>query len=87
MTMRMDAEMEALVERASANGAAKALAMLGLDDDSARDDVKELRELLSAWRDAKRSAWKAVVDWVVRGVLALLLVAIAVRMGFAAWVH
>lgn len=87
MTMRMDAEMEALVERASASGAARALAALGLDDENARDDVKELRELLSAWRDAKRSAWKAVVDWVVRGVLALLLVAIAVRMGFAAWVH
>ena len=82
-----DAAMEAMIERASAAGAAHALAALGLDDERARDDVRELRELLSAWRDAKTSAWKAVVDWAVRGVLALLLVAIAVRMGFASWLH
>ena len=41
----------------------------------------ELRELLSAWRDAKKSAWKAAIDWLVRGVLALLLVGIALRLG------
>jgi hypothetical protein len=40
-----------------------------------------LRELLSAWRDAKASAWKAAVEWLVRGVFALLLVGIAVRLG------
>jgi hypothetical protein len=43
----------------------------------------ELRELLKAWRDAKTSAWKALVEWVIRGVLALLLIGIAVRLG--AW--
>ena len=37
-----------------------------------------------AWRDAKASAWKAAVDWVVRGMLALLLIGIAVRLGRAA---
>ena len=43
--------------------------------------MEELRELLSAWRDAKRSARKAVIDWLMRGVLALLLVGIAVKLG------
>ena len=42
--------------------------------------MDELRELLSAWRDAKRSAWRAVVTWAVRLVLAMLLIGIAVRL-------
>jgi Family of unknown function (DUF6127) len=59
------------------------LKRLGLDDPSAAKDMAELRELLSAWRDAKSSARKAIVDWVVRGMLALLLIGIAVKMGLA----
>ena len=54
---------------------------LGLADPTAQDDIDELRELLRAWRDAKASAWKAVIRWVVRTVLALLLVGIAMRLG------
>jgi hypothetical protein len=42
--------------------------------------MDELRELLSAWRDAKRSAWRAVVTWAVRLMLAMLLIGIAVRL-------
>ena len=34
-----------------------------------------------AWRAAKASAWKAAIEWVVRGVFALLLIGIAVRLG------
>ena len=71
----------ALVEEASELGAARALERLGLDDARARDDMAELRELLGAWRDAKKSAWKAAVEWLVRGCLAILLVGIALRLG------
>jgi uncharacterized membrane protein len=39
-----------------------------------------VRELLSAWRDAKRTAWRAVVGWLVRIALALVLIGIAVRL-------
>lgn len=73
--------LRALIEEASELGAARALSALGLSDDMARKDMEELRELLSAWRDAKRSARKAVIDWLMRGVLALLLVGIAVKLG------
>ena len=73
--------LRALIEEASELGAARALARLGLGDDKASGDIDELRELLSAWRDAKASAWKAAVDWLVRGIFALLLVGIAVRLG------
>ena len=72
--------LRAVVEESSQAGARRALALLGLDDDSARRDMDELRELLSAWRDAKRSAARAVVTWVVSVALALLLIGIAVRL-------
>ena len=72
--------LRALVEESSQAGARRALAQLGLDDDRARRDMDELRELLGAWRDAKRSARRAVVAWATRVVLALLLIGIAVRL-------
>lgn len=76
--------LRALVEEASEAGAERALARLGLADDKARGDINALRELLSAWRDAKRLAWRAVIGWVVRLMLAALLIALAVKLGFAA---
>jgi len=79
--------LRALVEEASQNGATRALASLGLDDDRARRDMDELRELLSAWRDAKRSAWKAVVSWVLRLALASVLVAMAVKLDLTGLIH
>ena len=72
--------LRALVEESSQAGARRALASLGLDDERARRDMDELRELLSAGRDAKRSARRAVVTWVVRLILAMLLIGIAVRL-------
>ncbi len=73
--------LRAIVEEASEVGANRVLARLGLGDPGAQDDIDELRELLRAWRDAKASAWKAAIDWLVRGALALLLIGIAVRLG------
>jgi hypothetical protein len=79
--------MRALVEEASQTGAHRALASLGLDDDAARRDMDELRQLLSAWRDAKRSAWQAAITWVVRICLACVLIGLAVRLGLKDLVH
>ena len=72
--------LRALVEEASQAGATRALGALGLDDPRARRDMGELRELLSAWRDAKRSARQAVVGWVVKLCLAALLIGMAVKL-------
>jgi hypothetical protein len=72
--------LRALVEESSQAGARRALGELGLDDARARRDMDELRELLSAWRDAKTTARRAVVSWVVRIALALLLIGLAVRL-------
>ncbi len=77
--------LRAIVEEAGELGAARALARVALSDERAREDVAELRELLAAWRDAKRSVWKAVVGWVARLAMALMLAGLAVKLGFAAW--
>ena len=74
--------LRALVEESSEAGARRALAQLGLDDERARRDMDELRELLSAWRDAKRSAVKAMVAWVVSVMLAMLIAGMALKIGF-----
>ncbi len=78
--------LRAIVEESTELGAERVLGRLGLNDDSAPGDLDELRELLSAWRAAKASAWKAVVEWLVRGVMAVLLIGIAVRLGLADFV-
>lgn len=72
---------EDMLSQAAELGANRALARLGLDDANALGDLSELRQLLQAWRDAKASAWKAAIEWIVRGVLALLLLGIAFRLG------
>ena len=73
--------MAAMIEEASALGAARAMARIGLADERAGGDIGELRQLLGAWRDAKKSVWAAVVDWAVRGMLALLVVGLAMKLG------
>ena len=73
--------LRAIVEESSELGANRVLHKLGLEDDKAQDDLDELRELLAAWRADKASASKAVIEWAIRGVMALLLIGIAVRLG------
>lgn len=72
--------LRAVIEEASEAGARRALASLGLADERARRDMDELRELLVTWRDVKRSAWRTIAGWLVRILLATLLVGIAYRL-------
>jgi len=77
----------ALIEEASEIGAGRALEQLGLADRSAEGDVRELRELLSAWRDAKKAARGAVIGWMARIAMALILLGIAVKTGLVGLVR
>jgi len=73
--------LRAIIEETSELAADRVLVRMGLADANAEEDLGQLRELLAAWRDAKSSAWKALVEWAVRAGLALLLIGIAVRLG------
>jgi len=73
--------LRAIVEETTEIATDRVLDRLGLADPGAEGDLDELRELLQAWRDAKASAWKAFIEWLIRGFLAVLLIGIAVRLG------
>ena len=45
-----------------------------------RGDMRELRDLLAAWREARRAAWQTIVKVTTTGILAALLVGIAVKL-------
>ena len=40
----------------------------------------ELRDLLEAWRDARRTAWQTTIKVVTTGILAALLVGAAIKL-------
>lgn len=79
--------LRALVEEASELGAERVLGRLGLADPGAGGDIGELRELLGAWRDAKRTARNEAIGWAVRIVLAALLLGLALKLGLIALVR
>ena len=55
-------ELEAMIQRAAEAGAKKALHDVGLHDDDAMHDVREIRDLLDSWRSVKRTAGKTLVQ-------------------------
>lgn len=73
-------ELEEMLNRAARRGARQALEEIGLHDEYASKDIDQLRSLLAAWKDTKKSAWSTVVKMVTTG--ALLFIAGAVWMSF-----
>ena len=55
-------EMEAMIEKAAVAGARTALREVGLSDDDANSDVRELRNLLDSFRSAKRTVGKTIIQ-------------------------
>lgn len=79
ITLRPE-DIEDLLDRAAERGAERCLAHLGLENGHAARDIRELRDLLDAWRDARRTAWQIVVKVVTTGLLAALLVGAAIKL-------
>ena len=70
-----EAWIEAALARASEEGARKALAALGLGDEAAAEDLRDLRSTLAVLRTVKASLRKRMLDGAVNiivGVLAAL---------------
>jgi len=65
-------ELEKLLEEASRQGAKMALSELGLNDEKAGMDIRDLRELLKAFRMAKKDAFVISVKWIVVGIMTLI---------------
>ena len=66
-------EFEAILERAAERGARHALADVGLDGPEAAHDIRELRGLLDAFNEAKKTAGLTIVKMLVTGLVMALL--------------
>lgn len=73
-------DFENLLDAAAQRGAERCLAHLGLENGHAARDIRELRDLLEAWRDARRTAWQTTIKVITTGILAALLVGTAIKL-------
>ncbi len=69
------AQLIKMIEDASDKGATKALARIGLHDEDAVHDVKELRNLLDGWRDTRKAVRATVVKVVTVAILGFIALA------------
>ena len=74
-------ELEEMLDNAARRGAKEALRSIGLLDNDAQKDIIEMRSLLEAWRDTRRSVWSTVVKLATVGVLTFIAGAVWMTMG------
>jgi len=74
-------ELEAMLDRAARRGAKEALKSLGLQDDDARKDLHEMRTLLEAYRDTKKSIWSTVVRISTVALLSFIAASVWMQIG------
>ena len=72
ITTLTDAQLERMLDRAAQRGASEALKAVGLGDENAGPDIREVRTLLTAWRDTKRAAWQQAVKIGTTALLGML---------------
>ena len=73
-------ELEAMLDRAARRGSKAALEAVGLCDENAAGDIREIRGLLDSWRDTRKSVWNTTVR--IATVALLTFIAGAVWMTF-----
>ena len=66
-------EFEAILELAAERGARHALHEVGLDGEDAAHDIRELRNLLDAFNEAKKTAGLTIIKMMVTGFVMVLL--------------
>ena len=75
-------EFEAMLERAAERGARHALADVGLDGQEAAHDIRELRCLLDAFNEAKKTAGLTIIRMLVTGLVMALLAGTVLKLKF-----
>lgn len=74
-------DLEAMLDRAARRGAREVLHQLGLHDDTAAEDIREMRNLLDAWRSTRRSIWKTAVNLITVAVLTFIATSVYMNIG------
>jgi hypothetical protein len=73
-------ELQELLQDAAEEGAKRTLARLGIDDDKAVADLREVRDVLAAYRSAKRVAWETLIRLGMTAMLALMMAGLALHL-------
>tara|TARA_B100000902_G_C26456820_1_gene503522 strand:- start:85 stop:339 length:255 start_codon:yes stop_codon:yes gene_type:complete len=74
-------ELEEILDNSARRGAKEALRSIGLLDDDAQKDIIEMRSLLEAWRDTRKSIWSTVVKLTTVALLTFIAGAVWMTMG------
>lgn len=80
-------ELDELLDQAAERGAERMLTRLGLESEHAAHDIRELRNLLDAWRDARRTVWQTMVKVVTTSLLAAIVIGTAIKLKFLGGGH
>jgi hypothetical protein len=67
-----DAQLQAMLTEAAEQGAKLALKEVGLHDDEAGRDIRDLRNVLDGWRSARKTVLSTVTQWVTMAFLGAL---------------
>lgn len=70
-----------LMDRAAEAGAKRALEKIGLHDENAGNDVRELRGLLESWRGAKATVGQTITRTITTAILAALAIGMWAQFG------
>lgn len=73
-------ELERLLECAATRGAKSALHSVGLDGEDAAHDIRELRNLLDAFNEAKKTAGLTIIKMMVTGFVMVLLAGTVLKL-------
>ena len=74
-------ELEDMLDRAARRGAREALKSLGLQDEDAHTDLHEMRTLLEAYRDTKKSIWNTAVRISTVALLSFIAASVWMQIG------
>ena len=74
------ADFEQMLERAAEKGARHALHGVGLDGEDAAHDIRELRNLLDAFNEAKKTAGLTIIKMVVIGLVMAILTGTLIKL-------
>ncbi len=79
LNLRPD-DLDELLTRTAGKGAERALAALGLENGHAAKDIRDLRGLIEAWRQARQTAWQTLIKLLTTGFLVALIVGASIKL-------
>jgi hypothetical protein len=74
-------ELEEMLDRSAKRGAKLVLRELGLHDQTAAVDLREIRSLLDTWRQTRQSVWNTFVKITTVTVFTFIAAAIWMKIG------